>query len=168
MQPQETLPHSSLTFSFHCLSKLWLMSLFVFGVFLTLFTFWHESQCCYSFAFPFFRKNHYDRPLRPANGNWSGDFLFETFVSTLDRTLVTIQLSKMCVCKSVGREGVILEWMFVWRKLTSSCIWHVQCSHINLILIIHIIHLYFRATYFIWSCQADCACLGILSLGLCS
>lgn len=38
--------------------------------------------------------NHYDRPLRPANGNWSDDFLFETFVSTLDRTLVTIQLSK--------------------------------------------------------------------------
>lgn len=164
MQLQETLPHSSLTFSFHCLSKLWLMSVFVFGVFLTMFIYF----LAWKSVLLLFMNNHYDRPLRPANGNWSDDFLFETFVSTLDRTLVTIQLSKMCVCKSVGREGVILEWMFVWRKLTSSCIWHVQCSHINLILIIHIIHLYFRATYFIWSCQADCACLGILSLGLCS
>lgn len=164
MQPQETLPHSSLTFSFHCLSKLWLMSVFVFGVFLTMFIYF----LAWKSVLLLFMNNHYDRPLRPANGNWSDDFLFETFVSTLDRTLVTIQLSKMCVCKSVGREGVILEWMFVWRKLTSSCIWHVQCSHINLILIIHIIHLYFRATYFIWSCQADCACLGILSLSLCN
>lgn len=164
MQLQETLPHSSLTFSFHCLSKLWLMSVFVFGVFLTMFIYF----LAWKSVLLLFMNNHYDRPLRPANGNWSGDFLFETFVSTLDRTLVTIQLSKMCVCKSVGREGVILEWMFVWRKLTSSCIWHVQCSHINLILIIHIIHLYFRATYFIWSCQADCACLGILSLSLCN